>query len=132
VASYGSNTVSVLLNRGAVAPPATLTVTKAGSGSGTVTSNPAGINCGSTCSGSYASGTAVTLTATPAGGSAFASWSGCDSMSGNTCSVTMNAARSVTAAFSVNQTFTLTTNKAGTGSGTVTSSPAGINCGATC
>ena len=41
----------------------TLTVSKTGSGSGTVTSNPAGINCGSTCSASYANDTSVTLTA---------------------------------------------------------------------
>jgi len=53
-----------------------LTVTKAGTGSGTVTSSPAGINCGSTCSASYNSGTLVTLTATPASSSIFAGWSG--------------------------------------------------------
>src|SRR5437870_6913325 len=39
--------------------------------SGTVTSAPVGINCGVTCAASFASGTAVTLTATPAAGSAF-------------------------------------------------------------
>ena len=43
----------------------TLTVAKAGTGTGTVTSSPAGISCGGTCSASYASGTAVTLTAAP-------------------------------------------------------------------
>ena len=42
----------------------TLTVGKSGTGSGTVTSSPAGINCGSDCSEAYASGTSVTLTAT--------------------------------------------------------------------
>jgi len=108
-----------------------LTVGKAGLGSGTVTSSPAGINCGPTCSASYDSGTVVTLTATPAGGSTFTGWSGCDTVSGSTCSVTMSASRSVTATFTV-QVFTLTVSKAGLGSGTVTSSPAGINCGPTC
>jgi endo-1,4-beta-xylanase len=75
-----------------------LTVTKSGSGSGTVTSAPAGINCGGTCSASYASGTGVTLTAAPAGGSTFAGWSGSCSGTG-ACTVSMTAARSVTATF---------------------------------
>jgi endo-1,4-beta-xylanase len=75
-----------------------LTVTKSGSGSGTVTSAPAGINCGSTCSAGFASGTSVTLTATPAGGSTFAGWSGSCSGTG-TCTLSMTAARSVTATF---------------------------------
>ncbi|MDE2180609.1 MAG: hypothetical protein KGJ40_07160, partial [candidate division NC10 bacterium] len=74
----------------------TLTVTKAGTGSGTVTSSPAGINCGSTCSGSFASGTAVTLTATADAGSTFAGWSGDCNGSGQ---VTMNANKSCTATF---------------------------------
>ena len=43
----------------------------------------------------------------------------------------MDAAKSVTATFTLNA-YTLTVAKAGTGSGTVTSSPAGINCGADC
>ena len=56
--------------------PFTLTVVKAGTGSGTVTSSPAGITCGSTCSALFASGTSVTLTATADSGSTFAGWSG--------------------------------------------------------
>ena len=56
--------------------PVALTVTKAGPGSGTVTSAPAGITCGAPCSATSASGTTVTLTATPAAGSTFAGWSG--------------------------------------------------------
>jgi hypothetical protein len=76
----------------------TLSVSKAGTGSGTVTSSPAGISCGSTCSASYASGSVVTLTATAAAGSTFAGWGGACSGTG-TCSVTMTAARSVTATF---------------------------------
>ena len=76
-----------------------LTVSKTDLGGGTVTSSPGGINCGSTCSNLYASGTTVTLTATPGVLSGFGGWSGCDSVSGNTCTVKMNAARSVTADF---------------------------------
>jgi endo-1,4-beta-xylanase len=75
-----------------------LTVTKAGSGSGTVSSAPSGINCGSTCSAGFASGATVTLTATPASGSTFAGWSGSCSGTG-TCALSMTAARSVTATF---------------------------------
>src|SRR5262249_29407173 len=56
--------------------PFGLAAVRAGTGSGTVTSTPTGITCGTTCSGNYASGTAVTLTATPATGSTFSGWSG--------------------------------------------------------
>jgi hypothetical protein len=111
-----------------------LSVTKAGTGSGTVTSSPAGINCGSTCSETFNSGTVVVLTATAAAGSVFAGWSGnADCTDG---SVTMNASKSCTATFNLQPpqtvTFILSVVKAGTGDGTVTSSPAGINCGSTC
>jgi uncharacterized protein (UPF0548 family) len=133
VANFNSNNVSVLINNTGLAPN-TLTVNKAGTGSGTMTSSPAGINCGATCSASYDSGTTVTLTATPATGSLFTGWSGCDTVSGTTCKVIMSAARAVTATFTL-QRFTLTVNKAsplGIGNGTVTSSDGGINCGPTC
>jgi len=103
-----------------------------GTGSGTVTSNDGGINnCGASCSAAYDSGTPVTLTARPATGSLFTGWSGCDTVSGTTCTVTMNAARMVTAIFAP-QTFTLTVAREG--SGTVTSiAPDGrINCGSAC
>jgi uncharacterized repeat protein (TIGR02543 family) len=103
----------------------TLSVTV--SGSGTVTSTPAGINCGASCTAAFAEGSTVTLTATPAAGWKFDGWSG--ACTGATCSVTMNANKSVTATFSP-ITYTLTVNKSG--QGTVTSSPAGINCGADC
>jgi len=109
----------------------TLTVTKSGAGSGTVTSSPSGIDCGSDCSESYNQGTSVTLTATPASGSTFGGWSGGCSGTG-TCTVTMNAAKSVTATFNIQGAYTLTVVKSGTGTGTVTSSPAGINCGDDC
>ncbi len=110
--------------------PMTLSVTKSGTGSGTVTSNPAGISCGATCSQSVTPGTAMTLTATPAAGSSFAGWSGACSGTG-TCAVTVNAATAVTATFNL-VPVTLSVTKGGTGSGTVTSNPAGISCGATC
>jgi Fe-S cluster biogenesis protein NfuA len=74
-----------------------LTVSKSGA-VGTVTSSPPGIDCGATCSAFYQSGTVVNLTATPAVGSSFTSWSGACSGAG-ACQVTMDAARSVTATF---------------------------------
>ena len=111
----------------------TLTVSKGGTGSGTVTSSPSGVDCGSTCSKSFSSGTSVTLTATPGGGSVFAGWSGGGCSGTGTCTVTMNATTTVTATFNTSsQTFTLQTSLGGSASGTVTSSPTGINCGSDC
>jgi hypothetical protein len=104
-----------------------------GSGSGSVTSAPAGISCGATCSASFDHGTSVTLTGTPALHSHAAQWTGCDSVSAGKCTVAMSEARSVTATFDLIQ-FPLTVTKAGAGAETssVTSSPAAINCGSTC
>ncbi|UOG93235.1 MAG: CAP domain-containing protein [Candidatus Thiothrix sulfatifontis] len=107
-----------------------LTVTKAGTGSGTVTSAPAGINCGTDCNELYANGTAVSLTARATTGSKFTGWSGGICSGTGTCNVSMTAAKSVTANFT--KAYTLTVAKAGTGAGTVTSAPAGINCGTDC
>ncbi len=111
-----------------------LTVTTAGTGIGTVTSSPAGITCGADCSEPYNLGTVVTLTATPAVNSVFSGWSGACSGASPTCDVTMDVAKSVTASFTtmVVPTRLLTVTTAGTGGGTVTSSPAGISCGADC
>ena len=84
-----------------------LTVSKTGAGSGTVTSNPTGISCGATCSAAFAIGTMVTLTAAPAAGSTFSGWSGSCTGTG-ACTVTMSAARAVTANFSVKVPITFT------------------------
>lgn len=108
-----------------------LTVTRAGTGTGTVTSTPAGINCPTACTASFASGTAVTLTQVATAGSTFAGWSGACTGTGS-CVVTLTAAASVTATFSTSTTFALTVTRAGTGTGTVTSTPAGINCPTAC
>jgi hypothetical protein len=59
-------TQTIALQGAAMGQGYALTVLTSGTGSGTVTSSPAGVNCGATCSASYASGTAVTLTATVA------------------------------------------------------------------
>jgi uncharacterized repeat protein (TIGR02543 family) len=80
-----------------------LTVTKTPTTGGTITSSPSGINCGSTCSYNFTSGTKVTLTATPAPGYgviSLSSWSGCDSVpTMNQCVVTMNSNRTVNVIF---------------------------------
>jgi hypothetical protein len=78
--------------------PHTLTVTNAGSGSGSVTSDPAGVDCGSSCSYTFGFGLAVTLTRRPAPGSIFKRWSGACSGTG-ACMVSMAADRAVTALF---------------------------------
>jgi hypothetical protein len=70
-----------------------------GSGSGTITSSPGGIDCGEGCFASFPWGTAVTLTATAAPGSYFGGWSGSDCSGVATCTVSMYGARSVSADF---------------------------------
>ena len=77
-----------------------LKVTKAGTGSGTVTSSPAGINCGATCEADFAESTVVKLVGAQDEGSKAVVWSGCDSIVGaNECQVTMGTAKEVTATF---------------------------------
>lgn len=121
-----------------------LTVSRMGTGTGTVTSSEAVplINCGAVCMANFARTTGnptVTLTATPAVSSTFTSWQGCDSTSGatgNVCSITLAAAATVTPTFAI-RTYTLTVNKVedGGAAGGVTSQGAttpAIDCGATC
>jgi lysophospholipase L1-like esterase len=108
-----------------------LIVAKSGAGTGVVSSSPSAINCGSSCSASFSSGTSVTLTASAASNSVFAGWSGACSGTG-ACTVSMTQARSVTATFNASATYALTVTKAGTGAGTVASSPSGVNCGSSC
>jgi len=106
-----------------------LTVTAPAAGAGTITSSPAGINCPTTCTASFAQGTKVTLNETPGTNYFFGGWGGSCSGVG-ACSLTITAAASVTATFNPGVGLTVTT--AGSGQGTVTSSPAGINCPGTC
>lgn len=109
-----------------------LKVTKNGAGAGAVTSLPAGIECGATCSASFVKGTTVTLTGTPGPNTLAPSWSGCDGFNAEgKCVVTMSTAKKVIVTFGLPED-PLTVKKAGAGAGTVTSSPAGINCGAAC
>jgi hypothetical protein len=102
-----------------------LTVTEAGTGSGNVTSAPQGINCPEGCSGSFASGTQVTLTETASEGSVFAGWSGACSGT-EACVVTVTAATSVTATFN-NSSGGVTITVPSGGSTTATTTPGGTS-----
>ncbi len=97
-------------------------------GSGSITSGDGYINCGAVCSHSYQPGAYVTLTATPAQGWAFYSWTGCDRMDGNSCELTMNQARIAAAAFA--PAYLLSVSKAG--SGLAISGDGHIYCGSVC
>ncbi len=120
-----------------IARPATcdlfiLTVAKAGTGAGTVTSVPTGINCGGDCNEPYIAGTVVTLTAAPSGGSLFSGWSGSGCSGTGTCVVTTNAAASVTATFAamtVPDAPTILTAIPGNGQVTVSFTPSVSNGG---
>lgn len=76
-----------------------LTVAKAGTGGGTITSSPAGINCGADCLESYSNNQAVTLTATADTGSTFTGWSGDCSGTSASATLTMSATKTCTATF---------------------------------
>jgi len=84
----------------ATTPVHTLTVTKAGSGFGHVTSSPSGIDCGPACTTVVAQGTSVTLSAAATPGSRFVGWSNGCAGSG-VCAVTMDADRWPVATFDV-------------------------------
>ncbi|MGI9188068.1 MAG: WD40 repeat domain-containing protein [Gaiellales bacterium] len=90
-----------------LAPGHTLTVAKAGTGTGTITSNVWGIDCGTSCSADYAATAGpITLTATPTAGSTFAGWTGaCTGTGTGTCQVTLTTAQSATATFDPPTTF---------------------------
>jgi hypothetical protein len=71
-----------------------------GAADGTIVSSPAGINCGTTCSAAFATGSSVALTATPISGHNFLGWAGgCTSSSATVCNVTMDSDVIVTASF---------------------------------
>ncbi|MEA1052915.1 hypothetical protein U5801_24355 [Lamprobacter modestohalophilus] len=113
------------------ADPTTVALDVNLTGSGTVTSNPAGIDCGVSCSAGFSQNTSVTLSARPATGWTFSGWSGACSGTG-ACVVTMNSDRSVTATFTETTAPTYGLSISKSGNGTITSEPAGIDCGSDC
>jgi subtilisin family serine protease len=115
-----------------IAPTFAVMVAKNGTGTGTVASTPAGINCGGDCNERFPGGATVTLTATPSAGSQFTGWSGGGCSGTGTCVVSTTATVTATFNLPAPAPFTVTINKNGTGTGTVTSNTAGITCGADC
>ncbi len=108
-----------------------LNVTKSIPTGGTVTSAPAGINCGLDCNESYPAGTTVSLSATASTGYTFSGWGG-DCTGSGSCVVNMSMARNVVANFAVISQGILSVAKVGSGSGTVSRVGGSLNCGNTC
>lgn len=128
----GNCTLSMLADRAVTAtfadtqPTFPLQVAFAG-GSGAITSIPAGIDCPGSCSADFPAGTDVELLQVPAAGFAFDSWTG-DCSGDEACRLTMDGARSVTANYAQENSLTVSVS----GSGAVTSTPAGIDCPGNC
>src|SRR5438067_1346233 len=106
------------------------------SGDGSVRSTPAGIDCGTTCKASFVASTEVSLASSAASGSRFVSWGGACSGSSD-CNVKLSDDAQVFATFEKTgpkpvDTFRVTIAPAGTGTGKVTSGPAGIDCPTAC
>lgn len=115
-----------------VVPIFKLTVTITGNGSGTVTTADGGINCGTTCTAMYLSGTGLQVNETPDANSVFAGWSGACTGTG-ACGFAISADTTVTANFVLGEKLSIVL--AGSGSGSVTSKDGAINCanvGGTC
>ena len=109
----------------------TVSITTAGNGSGSVTSDPGGVDCGETCEATFDHYTVVTLTASADTGSTFTGWEGDCEADGLSCTTTVTGTRNVTATFTL-ITYTLSVTKDGNGAGSIASVPSGIDCGATC
>lgn len=112
--------------------PGSLALTVSKTGSGVVRSVPAGIDCGNACQASYPVAASVTLTATPDAGQSFSGWGGACAGSLSQCTVVMTQARAVSAAFVPSTAARYSLTVALSGSGRVSSQPAGIDCGSAC
>ncbi len=112
-------------------PSYNISVIREGGGEGRVSSSPAGIDCGTDCSGDFTSLSTVTLTAEPDPDNRFVGWTGPCSDDSLTCDLFMDEDYSATAIFEP-MTYNLTLSKKGSGKGKVTSSPSGITCGNDC
>jgi hypothetical protein len=139
--SLVSTVISLLLIAGcdSSGPPKEfdLTIAVTGTGSGVVSVTPTPItgaaNCdnlsgsSTVCTAAYFEGQMFTATATPATGSRFVDWSGACTTAAVTCTLSMDSATSVTAAFARIQ-HSVAITATGIGSGSVSSAPAGISC----
>ena len=111
----------------------TITITK--TGSGTVTSSPAGITCGTTCTGTFAHGTSVTLMATPDAGYSWSGWGGSGPSVGcngpPSCTFTIAGSQNITATF-LSPPITIDVEFPRSGNGTVSFSPTATSCSSFC
>jgi sugar lactone lactonase YvrE len=132
-------TQSVSLSGFAFNATETLNLTGAGTGNGSVSSSPFGINCNilsgvasGTCSAGYPGGTGVSLEEIPSPGYTFTGWSGaCASAGGSQfCNINTNVgtATNITASFVPNASYTLTLTEVGNGTGSVTDNQSQISC----
>ena len=96
----------------------TVTINKTGTGSGSISQETQIVNCGDS----------LTISATPDGCSTFYGWSGDFAGTGNAVLTDIQANKTITASFST-KTFTVTINKSGTGSGSLSKETQIVNCG---
>lgn len=117
---------------GSAPTPVSVDLQFVGKGSGRVTSSPPGIDCPGACSMTVPAGTGISLVAAPEASSTFVGWGG--ACSGTTCRFAADRDGTVWANFEVAapSDVTLTVSLAGSGSGRITSAPAGIDCPGTC
>jgi len=106
-----------------------LTVTTSPANSGSVSSSPSGINCGSVCSYSFPQNNNVTLTATPSSGYSFKNWSGACIGTTTSCTVSMTEAKSVTANFLLRSALLSVILNPSNGGEVKSVNEVGINCG---
>ncbi|NEX18481.1 MAG: hypothetical protein C1943_18250 [Halochromatium sp.] len=110
-----------------------LSVSVSGNGSGTVTSSPAGINCGSDCSEAYEPGTEITLTATPAAGSALTGWSETSCGTATRCTLSLDSAKTVTVTFArISHAIQTSANPSNGGTLSCTPNPVNHGSSSTC
>jgi hypothetical protein len=99
VRAFSAEAISDYSNLGCATTPTTVSVSKFGSGTGSILSNPAGIDCGNDCVELYPRGALVTLIPNPAEGSAFAGWSGAGCTGAGACMLNVETDLSVIAFF---------------------------------
>lgn len=111
-----------------------LRVLKVDNGAGVIESDPAGIDCGGSCSAMFTDGEVVTLRATSAAGSSWKGWSGDAASCGSEtiCVLAMNATKTATGSFARLPDYTVEVVRAGDGSGRITSDIGDIDCGSIC